>query len=367
MAKIRGGQIEQPASVLYVSPSYSEDGTNFFSSILSAEAVATASNIIVIRPGTYDETGIGKDQITYMFEAGAEIIKTANDPIFTDNGNAISITILGSGVFQGPNQLISFTNSASSIECNGRSLQTTNGVGNSIATSCSMVHLSFETILIGDSAIQNCTDLHIGALTIKAFAGVGSNDCTITNVDGQIVSDIFELNISASLNTNAFDVLTDHFEGVLNVTGEDSSLHLRCNQVETLTLNGTGLNGLQMLGGAEEIISQCTLSGLIRGELFIQQISGAPALTITSTYSGVFRFLNTRFYGEVGSETISIDADGLILQNCVIVSDLAQQAIVDVGAGGYDLLIYGILTTNTAMSATINRLVGIHVTDANVV
>ncbi|MBD2870595.1 hypothetical protein [Paenibacillus arenilitoris] len=75
-----------------------DDETKPWQTAAAAAAAAPSGTRIVVRPGSYTETNLAKDGISWVFEKGS--IVTAVGNLFNDSGAAITFDVLGEGQFQ---------------------------------------------------------------------------------------------------------------------------------------------------------------------------------------------------------------------------------------------------------------------------
>lgn len=67
----------------------------------AAKTAAGAGDLIVVGPGTYDESGLSKDEVDWYFERGAKVIKsTGTADLFDDGAASMQYNILGFGHFE---------------------------------------------------------------------------------------------------------------------------------------------------------------------------------------------------------------------------------------------------------------------------
>lgn len=162
-------------TVIYVSPSgisgESEKGNivYHYPTIALAETAASSGDTIEILPGTYTDTGLGKDGVTYHFHPGAVITTSGSGNIF-NLSTAITVKVTGKGVFNmnsaTANAVAFKTNHASAnlyvefldIICTSASKAIHNAVGTLTANGRKINSSgSAPTILLSTTAVTNIT------------------------------------------------------------------------------------------------------------------------------------------------------------------------------------------------------------------
>lgn len=104
--------IERVLVVNKISGDDTLEKSNKYQTIFGAQAAAASGDVIIIEPGTYTDSNLGKDGINYHYLKGA--IQSATGRCFIDAGSAKTFTVTGSGVFTGTTGVI-YTTAASTI------------------------------------------------------------------------------------------------------------------------------------------------------------------------------------------------------------------------------------------------------------
>lgn len=74
-----------------------------YATLTKAKTEASAGDIIVVGPGTYDEDDLAKNGVDWYFERGAKVVKTTTGStpyLFDDGGVAMIYNVLGKGHFE---------------------------------------------------------------------------------------------------------------------------------------------------------------------------------------------------------------------------------------------------------------------------
>ena len=95
-----------------------------FPSIQTAVDEAEAGDTIIIMPGTYNESGIGKDGLNYFFFPGANVMNSQAGSIWKDDVTKLEINVYGYGKFHNlsTNDVIHISNPSSNVNIHAISI-----------------------------------------------------------------------------------------------------------------------------------------------------------------------------------------------------------------------------------------------------
>lgn len=271
-----------------------------FLTITAALAAIPAGGLVYIRPGTYTDTNLSKNNSNFYFAPGA-IVNANAAPVFTDSGAAVTMVVAGFGTFNCTGSIGSVAFIQQSATNFSIQVQTVTSDSTSIPFRLfnGNTTISINELTASGQAIQMMGGVHqifaremIGTSTSGIYILLGGNNSEV-DLFVQSIAITNALSTTTAINcsggTNAFitvqvqDIVAPTILSVSGVSG---------NTVATIGntrfLSGTGVT---FTGTANNIVK---VDNIIRDS------------TSTTTSGNFFNFVTgTNHYVEVGSIVLS--------------------------------------------------------------
>lgn len=289
------------------------DATRPFATLTAAQTASVSGDLIVVQPGTYNEGGLGRDGVNWMFLPGATIAYSADtvNAIFEDVSGGMSFSVFGNGQF----------------------VRTGTFAGASQVRSAVLTQVNSGTISIEfdyaerGAATQNSAPTFLqqgGTLSLKGRYATSSNEAGGTvGVYLSAVKTIIEISELRSETYDALMVAAGTVfisNSIINGVSEDS------NAIEitggTLVANLCTITGasdadgvINSYGdGATAYFSLCNISSTLAGATVVGSINGQNE-TNRITFSGCAISVPVT-YG--GPAIDSYESGGITLRQCRI-------------------------------------------------
>ncbi|MCC7514536.1 MAG: hypothetical protein IT212_07570 [Bacteroidia bacterium] len=373
-------------NTLYVSKSavaaYSIKGRfdRPFLTIAAAQTAASSGDTILIMPGTYTDTGLGKDGVNYHFMSGA-ILSFASDAFI---GNDISYKITGDGTFTGGSARVISTsgNCVISMDSNSisnvseamfvtsntekiyinakKSISSTTAAGYSMITAygTSEINVTCDYITTPSSVASCAASTATIFINSKKILGTGTLESLfLLGGNLTVYGDIYYTSTANIVAGNTFASKAKFYGEIISAT---------CGKVLNITTAMSGTvdfygrisstaGGITMTNGTAEVTFHNYMTA---------NTSSTPVINMTI---GTVRIKDKLKNLDVNATSYGITktAGTLILDNATIVTSGGTECVNS--AAAQDILILGTLSSNVALSANITDITsGIQQIDSNV-
>lgn len=362
--KFKAAKMSKRGNLVYVDSVLGDDAKAArgrtdrpFKTLVAAKTAAVAGDCVLVRPGTFNETNLLKNDVNWLFMPGATVAYTGagTEAIFDDGGSAIECNIWGQGNFSNTG-----SNSAGVIDIsNLNSAVTLQGMVLTVANNGIAVNLSAGNLVIRATSIISTGNVSAGVATVS-----GGN--LLLRVE-EVSADIPSLALSGNGSAQIFaHRLTANLTNAINATGS-GSLYLASDFVVAnligISAFGSGIYTLKV-GEWDCVQPSVTVGGTayvtVEGGRTV--FASGTAMSASST-TATLVIIGARLNGNI---LLLGGNNNLIIKDTVVVAPAVNS--IDVGgAGTCDVRVYGSFVTNTAVDAAVVFLVGGATVDADVI
>lgn len=371
--------------LVYVDASYGNDGTGAkysqfkpYATITAAQTAAVSGDTIVVYPGTYSETNLGKTGVNYHLLNGCIVAATTGNGFVDTGGLVYSITGDGEITSTTGNAIEANAGGTISVAC--KKISSTTGYC-LYSRNASVIYANVQVSVIstlGRCYVLNDTSYlfvttqvttsggyavaysNSGSTTLSLISSViNGTGTTLFDILGftEIYGHMVYSGVGSAIVCSGAGVVKHNFHGQL--VNESSAKAVEFTAANTgyvrfyNSINGTGVID----------VSGCLATFTFYDEISTQ-IVAAPSITMTT---GTVKVLSriTNLDNNAASYGVLKTAGTLILQNATIVTSGATACVYS--AAARDIKILGTLSANVALGANITDVcAGIQQIDSNV-
>lgn len=344
--------------------------------ITAAQTAASSGDTIIIYPGTYTDTLLGKAGINYHFLNGA-ILSTDTANAFR-NAGSLSYTVTGDGEFVTTSGIVLSSTSAGTISFTAKKITTESTA--CLVNSTTIVYLKVKDSITGSAcSVLGSATLYLDCPVIEG----GSVTSVASNSSATATLYLNSEKITSSYAAHGFSLIgTNHIRGNITYTGTGKMVIFDAGATDT-----TFYGNMNATAADEAVYANAATTGSID---FYGKITGIGNIVINgASLTAEFTFHNsiviTRDEGAIVQETgtvrikskvqnldaaagaYGINVSNLsgtcIIENATIVTDTA--ASITAGSALF-VLALGTNMANVDKHANITLLAGTLIIDSNV-
>ena len=353
--------------------------------IAAAQTAASSGQTIMVYPGTYSESGLGKAGINYHFMDGA-IVASTTSSMWIDTG-AISYNISGDGEFTSTSGRIVYFSNGGTLVMDGRLIGSTTVAGAITASSTSTVFVNMSRYITTTTGY--CISLADGSGTVYVKTGL----IQATGAGGRVTHSVLstgKLFLTADEIKSAGTYLFRHsgdseIRGRMTHTGSAEAVlgvftaisgtqnyygDIACTST-TAAISITGNTG-----GIVSFYGKITGAAIFNsigntGTIIFYNDCTANASTSAAflPYGGTTKILGRVYNSDANAASYAIDLSNLtgtfILQNAVLVTGAGSAPSIYAGSAK-NVLVLGTCMANINKHVNITVLAGSFTFDSNV-